>query len=72
MKFKMITKNEMMLWLSGLIVVAFLVAGIFEVLDLFIVKLILFSCFSFIVANIYFYLFDDENEKSPDDDIDIE
>ena len=68
MKFRILTKNEFMLWFAGLIGLGFVVAGIFDVLDYMIVKLILFSCFSFIVANIYFVLFRDETKKSPEKD----
>lgn len=68
MKFKILTKNEFMRWFTGFIVLGFFVSGIFDVLDYMIVKLILFSCFSFVVANIYFVLFRDETKKSPEED----
>lgn len=64
----MITKNQFMVWFTGFIVLAFFVAGVFDVLDYIIVKLVLFSCFSFVVANIYYELFNDENKKSPEKD----
>ena len=64
----MLTKDQFMLWFIGLTVLAFFIAGIFNVLDLFIVKLILFVCVSFAVANIYYVLFKDENKKSPEND----
>jgi len=63
----MLTKNQFMVWFTGFIVLAFFVAGIFDVLDNFTVKLILFSCFSFVVANIYYVLFK-EQKKSPEND----
>lgn len=62
------TKNQFMLWFTGFIVLAFFAAGVFDVLDYFIVKLILFACFSFVVANIYYVLFNEENKKSPEKD----
>ncbi|MEZ4802496.1 MAG: hypothetical protein R2797_06955 [Gelidibacter sp.] len=68
MNFKLFTKDQFILWFSASMVVAFFVAGVFDVLDYFIVKLILFSCFSFIVANIYYVLFSTEKKKSPEKD----
>lgn len=68
MNFKLLTKDQFMVWLTAFIVLAFFVAGIFDVLDYFIVKFLLFSCFSFVVANIYYVLFKIENEKSPEKD----
>lgn len=64
----MLTKDQFMMWFSGFIFLAFFAAGIFGVLDYFIVKLILFSCVSFVVAIIFYILFSDENKKSPEDD----
>lgn len=61
------TKDQFMIWFIGGLVLAFFIAGVFDVLDYLIVKLILFSCFSFIVANIYYVLFTEENKKSPED-----
>ncbi len=57
-----------MLWFTAFNVLAFFVAGVFDVLDYFIVKLILFACFSFVVANIYYVLFTEESKKSPEKD----
>lgn len=68
MKFRMLTKNELMIWFSTLIVLGFFTAGIFDVLNYIIVKLILFSCFSFVVANIYYNLFNAQSKKSPEKD----
>ncbi|MCK7589927.1 hypothetical protein M0G43_05015 [Subsaxibacter sp. CAU 1640] len=62
------TRNQFMVWFTGFIIVAFFVAGILDVLDYIIVKLILFSCFSFVVANIYFFLFKEDTKKSPEED----
>lgn len=64
----MLTKDQFMIWFSGFIVLAFFAAGIFGVLDYFIVKLILFSCVTFVVATIFYTLFSDENKKSPEED----
>lgn len=63
-----LTKDQFMIWFTGFIVLAFCAAGVFKVLDNFIVKLVLFSCFSFVVANIYYELSNDENKKSPEKD----
>ena len=68
MNFKFWTKDQFMLWFTLFIMLAFFAAGIFEVLDYMMVKLILFSCFSFVVAHIYFVLFKEENKKSPEND----
>ncbi|MGJ8593481.1 MAG: hypothetical protein ACSHXF_13095 [Aquaticitalea sp.] len=58
-----------MIWFTGFIVLAFFVAGVFDVLDYMIVKLALFICVSFVVANIYLVLFKNEDEKkSPEKD----
>jgi hypothetical protein len=46
------SKNTLTLLLSGLIVASFLVFGILDILDYFIVKVILFSSFSLLA----FYL----------------
>jgi membrane protein implicated in regulation of membrane protease activity len=62
------TNDQFMVWFTGFIVLAFFLAGVFDVLDYFIVKLVLFSCVSFVVANIYYVLFDEENKKSPEKD----
>ncbi len=64
----MMTQDQFMLWFTGSIVLAFFAAGIFDVLDYFIVKLVLFICFSFVVANIYYVLFEEESKKSPEND----
>ncbi|MEZ4793025.1 MAG: hypothetical protein R2783_06080 [Gelidibacter sp.] len=66
MNIKLLTKDQFMLWFTAFIVVAFFAAGVFDVLDYMIVKLILFSCFSFVVANIYFVLFKEESKKPPE------
>lgn len=55
-----------MIWFTAFMVLAFFVAGIFQLLDYMIVKLILFSCFSFVVANMYYVLFNDDKKKSPE------
>jgi hypothetical protein len=68
MNFNLLTKDQFMVWFTGLIILGFFVAGIFDVLDYMIVKLILFSCFSFVIANIYYVLFKAENKKSPEKD----
>ena len=68
MKLKLFTKDKFMLLFTGLIVLAFFVAGIFDILDYFIVKFVLFVCFSFVVANIYYVLFKEKNKKSPETD----
>jgi hypothetical protein len=57
-----------MLWFTGFIVLAFFAAGVFGVLDYIIVKLILFSSVSFVVANVYYILFKVDNKKSPEKD----
>lgn len=62
------TKDQFMVWFTSLITLIFILAGVFEVLDYMIIKLILFSCISFVVANIYFVLFKEENKKSPEND----
>lgn len=62
-------KDQFMIWFTGFIVLAFFVAGVFDVLDYMIVKLALFICVSFVVANIYLVLFKNEDEKkSPEKD----
>lgn len=68
MNFKLMTKDQFMVWFTGCIVLGFFVAGVFDVLDYLIVKLVLFSCFSFVVANMYYVLFKVENKKSPETD----
>ncbi len=68
MNFNLFTKNQIMVWLTGLITLAFFVAGIFDVLNNMVIKLVLFSSFSFVVANIYYILFKKENKKSPEKD----
>lgn len=68
MNLKFWTHDQFMLWFTLFIVLAFFTAGLFNVLDYLIVKLILFSCFSFVIANIYFVLFKEENKKSPEND----
>lgn len=69
MKFGLDDKDVLMQWLAGLVTFLFLMGGVFDILDLAIVKLVLFSGFLFLAINIYLYLFKDENKKSPDDDI---
>ena len=64
MNFNLWTKDQFMVRFTILIVLGFFVAGIFDVLENMIVKLVLFSCFSFVVANIYYVLFTVENKKS--------
>ncbi|HLT34056.1 MAG TPA: hypothetical protein VKZ98_09725 [Aquaticitalea sp.] len=68
MNFKLFTKDQFFLWFSAAIVLAFFLAGVFNVLDYFIVKLILFSSFSMVVANIYYVLFSEDEKKSSEED----
>ena len=49
--------------ISGITSFGFLIAGIFDVLDYFIVKLFLFGIFTFLVVYVSIKLY--ENEKSP-------
>jgi membrane protein implicated in regulation of membrane protease activity len=68
MNFKLFTRDQFMIWFISFIVLAFFLAGVFDLLNNFIIKLVLFSCFSFVVANIYYVLFNDEQKKSPEED----
>jgi membrane protein DedA with SNARE-associated domain len=61
-------KDQFTVWFTGFIVLAFSVAGILDILDYMIVKLILYICISLVVANVYYVLFIVENEKSPEED----
>lgn len=47
--------------LTGIIACGFLIAAIFNILDYFIVKLLLFGMFSSIVVGIFFSLLTNEN-----------
>ena len=55
-----------MVWFTGFVALAFFTAGVFDILDYVIVKLILFSSISFVVANIYLVLFKEVKKKSPE------
>lgn len=68
MIFKPMTNDQFMVWFTAIIVLAFFIAGVLDILENFIVKLILFSCFSYVVANIYYALFEVETKKSPEED----
>lgn len=68
MNLKFWNKDQFMLWFTLFIVLAFFAAAIFDVLEYMMVKVILFTCFSFVVANIYYILFKEENKKSPEND----
>ena len=68
MNFRFLKLDQLMIWFLALIALTFFVAGIFDVLEYIIVKLVLFSCYSFVVANIYYVLHKDENKKSPEND----
>ncbi|WP_417369319.1 hypothetical protein [Gelidibacter japonicus] len=47
--------------LSGVVGIGFLIAGIFDVLDYFIVKFLLFGTFIFLVLYMFIRLYENEN-----------
>ncbi len=64
---KMPSKNTITLLCSGLIFVAFLIFGILDILDYFVVKIILFSSFAILAFYLLSIVF--KNSKTEKDSI---
>lgn len=67
MNFWFSSNDRMMRWLMLVLTIAFFVGGIFNILDYVIVKVLLFSCLAFIIANLCYTIFK-ETKKSPEED----
>jgi hypothetical protein len=57
------TKNALGLICTGLITIGFFVAGVFEVLDYFIIKALLFSAFLLILSYVGIIIAKSENKN---------
>jgi hypothetical protein len=68
MKLFPLTKNSIALSLVALIVISFFLAGLFNVLDYFIIKALLLSVYSAIVISSISYALKNETEKKRPED----
>lgn len=65
-----LNKNTMTLMSTGLISIGFFVAGMFEVLDYFIIKVLLFVGFAMLILVAFVYAFKSDMKKNrPEDDL---
>ncbi|WP_299116359.1 hypothetical protein [uncultured Winogradskyella sp.] len=68
MKIFPLGKNSITLSFVGVITIGFFVAGLFEILDYFIVKALLFTCFGVLLLIAISYALKNDNKKNRPED----
>ncbi len=74
MKLIPLNKNSIALIVVAVLSLGFFIAGLLDVLDYFIVKVLMFACFGFLIGTAFWYTFKNENKKNrleeqPQDDL---